>query len=56
MREASGQGIQFGNELETSEWGEVLDNLQKPGLRSNTTTYVCYSAGDQVSGGRLVLG
>lgn len=40
VRGARGQGIKFGDELETSEWEKVLDDLQKPGLSSDRMTYV----------------
>ncbi|OQD78674.1 hypothetical protein PENDEC_c001G04605 [Penicillium decumbens] len=40
VRGGRGQGIKFGDELETSEWKKALDDLQQPGLSSDRTTYV----------------
>ncbi|KAJ5214617.1 hypothetical protein N7449_001786 [Penicillium cf. viridicatum] len=40
VRGGRGQGIKFGDELEISEWEEVLDGLQQPELSSDRTTYV----------------
>lgn len=39
-REGRGQGIKFGDEVDTSEWEGILNDLQKPGLSSGRTTYV----------------
>lgn len=40
VRGARGQGIKFGDELETSQWERILDNMQNPGLSADQTTYV----------------
>lgn len=39
-RGGRGQGIKFGDELDTSEWETVLEDLQKPGLNSDRATCV----------------
>lgn len=40
VRGARGQGIKFGDELEPSEWEQVLGDMQNPGLSADQTTYV----------------
>lgn len=40
VRGARGQGIKFGDELDTPAWEKVLDDLQKPGLSLDRATYV----------------
>lgn len=40
VRGAGGQGIKFGDELDTSEWEQILDNMQNPGLSADQTTCV----------------
>lgn len=40
VRGGRGQGIKFGDELETPEWEQVLDDMQNPGLSADRTTYV----------------
>lgn len=47
-REGRGQGIKFGDELEISEWGQILEDAQVPGLNSDRMTYVIQPVVKQV--------
>lgn len=47
-RGGRGQGIKFGDEIDTSEWETVLEDLQKPGLNSDRATCVVQKIAKQV--------